>query len=196
MQISRFTGAPVVDYTKKRVNREDKAEQKKEQKPAASQNRDTFVRTTETDTGIYVRSRVNVKQDVSSLMDEANARYDSFVRMLHSMISKQGEQSNLTLFGMQLHVTPQQSAEAAASIADGGEYSVDAVATRILDMAKALSGGNPEMIATLKNGVIKGFKAAGVDFGGKLPDICSKTYDEVMKRFDDWENETKSAPAE
>ena len=108
------------------------------------------------------------------------------------MIVKQGEKSNLTLFGMDLNVTPADSQRAAAAIAEGGEYSVDAVATRILDMAKALSGGDMSKLSELRSAVEKGFKAAGMEMGGKLPSICNDTYNEVMKRFDEWEKEGKA----
>ena len=98
-------------------------------------------------------------------------------------------------FGMDLYVTPEQSRQAAESIAEGGEYSVDAVAGRIMDMAKALSGGDPSKIDTLRTAVQKGFQAAGVELGGELPSICGQTYDEVMKRFDEWEQEAQGTPA-
>ena len=107
------------------------------------------------------------------------------------MIAKQGENSNLTLFGQRLNVSVEDSEKAAAAIAEGGEYSVDAVATRIIDMAKALSAGDKSKISLLKDAVIKGFEAAGLEFNGGagLPEICTRTYDEIMKRFDEWENE-------
>ena len=107
------------------------------------------------------------------------------------MIAKQGEESNLTLFGQKLNVSVEDSQKAAEQIEEGGEYSVDAVATRIMDMAKALSGGDKSKISLLKDAVKKGFEAAGLEFndGAGLPEICNKTYDEIMKRFDEWEKE-------
>ena len=60
-----------------------------------------------------------------------------------------------------------------------------------MDMAKALSGGDASKIEELRKAVEKGFKAAGVELGGKLPSISQNTYTEVMKRFDDWANESK-----
>lgn len=125
------------------------------------------------------------------LKDAQRQRMESFQRMLQSMLVKQGEKSNLTLFGLQLNVTAADSLNAAAAIADGGEYSVDAVATRILDMAKSLSGGDVSKLSELRDAVEKGFKAAGVELGGKLPGICQDTYTEVMKRFDEWEKEVR-----
>ena len=82
---------------------------------------------------------------------------------------------------------PEVREKAAAAIAPGGEYSVDAVAGRILDMAKALAGGDESKIAELRQAVEKGFEAAGVELGGELPGICQDTYNQVMKGFDEWE---------
>ncbi len=85
--------------------------------------------------------------------------------------------------------TTEDIEKAKKSLEPGGEFSVDAVATRIMDMAKALSGGDESKIALLRGAVAKGFAAAGVVVGGtkKLPDICHDTFDEVMSRFDKWE---------
>lgn len=79
------------------------------------------------------------------------------------------------------------------AISEGGAYSVDAVATRIMDMAKALAGGDASKFDTLKAAVEKGFKQAGLAFekaaNQKLPQISKDTYDEVMKRFETWQQE-------
>ena len=79
-------------------------------------------------------------------------------------------------------------AGAKAAISEGGAYSVDAVATRIFDMASAMAGDDPKMLEKMQDAVKKGFEAAGLDFkkavGQSLPSICNDTYDEVMKRFE------------
>lgn len=129
--------------------------------------------------------------EINQLIADNEKRINDFKETIRKMIAKQGEASNLTLFGLKLNVSVDDSQKAAASIAEGGEYSVDAVATRIMDMAKALSGGDKSKIALLKDSVIKGFEAAGLEFNGGagLPEISTQTYDEIMKRFDEWENE-------
>lgn len=187
MNISTVGQASYLDSTKKTEDKKKEAEEAKDEQAAAKTDTFEKTNTAASTTGIY-RSRVGGKLSVS-LMDAEQARMDSFRRMLQSMVAKQGQQSNLTLFGLDLYVTPEDSAAAAEAIAPGGEYSVDAVATRILDMAKALSGGDDSKIALLRDAVIKGFKAAGVELGGKLPGICEDTYDECMKRFNEWEKE-------
>ena len=129
--------------------------------------------------------------EINRLIADNEKRINDFKEMILKMIVKQGEKSNLTLFGEDLYVSVEDSQKAAEAIAEGGEYSVDAVATRIMDMAKSLSGGDKSKISLLRDAVKKGFEAAGMEFndGKGLPDICNQTYDEIMKRFDEWENE-------
>ena len=170
---------------------EDAQVKQQGEEQASLPRQDTFVRTG-TSKPVTYSNKLSDAQ-VQQLQNEQVQRMESFTRMLRSMVVKQGQQSNLTLFGLELYVSPEESSKAAASIAEGGEYSVDAVAGRIMDMAKALSGGDASKIAELREAVQKGFQAAGVDFGGKLPSICGQTYDEVMKRFDEWEQESREA---
>lgn len=83
---------------------------------------------------------------------------------------------------------PQDTPETAAkAIAKDGAWGVDAVATRLLDMAVSLSGGDTSKIAALRGAVEEGFKAAEKVLGGTLPGVCQETYAETMKRFDYWE---------
>lgn len=75
--------------------------------------------------------------------------------------------------------TPEAAAEA---ISENGNWGVNAVATRLIDMAVNLSGGDMSKISMLREAVQKGF--AQVGNLEDLPDVCQQTYDEVMKRFD------------
>ena len=68
-------------------------------------------------------------------------------------------------------------------------FSPEKTAERILNFAKSISGGDPSKIELLRNAVEKGFKEVEKIFG-KLPEISRKTYELVMKGFDDWKSET------
>ena len=79
--------------------------------------------------------------------------------------------------------------EAAKAVADGGDWSVKAVADRIMSMATSIAGDDPKKLEALRSAVQDGFKQAGLDFtkmtGKKdMPEITGKTYDEIMGRFD------------
>lgn len=198
MDIQTIGGKPLYNTTKtSRVPEKTttgKAAEGTGPEGSSAVRQDRFEYTTQDKPVTYSKSQLTSAQ-VQQLQDAQAQRMESFQRMLQSMITKQGEMSNLTLFGLKLTVTPADSLKAASAIAEGGEYSVDAVATRILDMAKALSGGDSSKIAELRGAVQKGFAAAGVELGGSLPGICQDTYTEVMKRFDDWENEAQPGAA-
>ena len=80
------------------------------------------------------------------------------------------------------------------AISEGGAYSVDAVADRIITMAKSIAGDDPKKLQQMRDAVEKGFSQAGIDFNkatnSDLPQICKDTCTEVMKRFDELQNKT------
>lgn len=84
--------------------------------------------------------------------------------------------------------------DAAKAIAPGGAWSVDAVSTRIFDLASAIAGNDPEKLSQMRAAVEEGFKQAGLtwkDATGQdnMPEISKQTYNEIMSRFDARANE-------
>lgn len=84
--------------------------------------------------------------------------------------------------------------DAAKAIAPGGAWSVDAVSTRIFDLASAIAGNDPEKLSQMRAAVEEGFKQAGLTWKdatgqSKLPEISNQTYTEIMSRFDNRVNE-------
>ena len=82
---------------------------------------------------------------------------------------------------LELGRTPE---EAAAAISEDGAWGVNAVATRLMDMAIQLSGGDASKAEMLREAVQKGFEQVGAL--ETLPVVCQDTYSEVMKRFSYW----------
>lgn len=76
--------------------------------------------------------------------------------------------------------------EAQKAISEGGFWSVEKTSDRIIEMAKALTGGDPSKIQTMVDAFKKGYDEATKAWGKELPEISSKTYDAVMQKFDDW----------
>ena len=79
--------------------------------------------------------------------------------------------------------------DAAKAVAPGGEWSVDAVSSRIFDLASAIAGNDPEKLSAMRAAVEKGFEQAGLTWKdatgqSKLPEISDQTYNEIMSRFD------------
>ena len=80
-------------------------------------------------------------------------------------------------------------ADAAKAVSEGGAWSVDAVATRLFDLATAIAGNDPEKLQEMRGAVEEGFKQAGqvwdnMTGSSSMPDITQKTYNELMHRFD------------
>lgn len=81
--------------------------------------------------------------------------------------------------------TPEEAAEA---IGEGGAYSVDSVATRIMDMATAIAGNDPEKLQQMQAAIEEGFKQAGITWKDamgqdEMPQITKDTHDEITNRF-------------
>lgn len=88
-------------------------------------------------------------------------------------------------------VSPEVKAQAQADIAEDGYWGVEQTSDRILEFAKALSGGDPEKADEMLAAFKKGFEQATAAWGKDLPDISSRTYDAVVKKFDAWKNGTE-----
>ena len=68
-------------------------------------------------------------------------------------------------------------------------FSPEKTAERILNFAKSISGGDPSKIELLRSAVKEGFEEAEKILG-ELSEISKKTYELVMKGFDEWKGET------
>ncbi|MBQ7047282.1 MAG: hypothetical protein IJN85_06055 [Oscillospiraceae bacterium] len=137
------------------------------------------------ETGIYSREAL-----LEQLKEAEAQRVKAFEDTIRSMAAQQGQVINFTFRGQGLHVTEEQRKAAEESISEGGEYSVNSVADRIMKMAEVLSGGDSSKIALLREAVQKGFGAAMKDLGienDNAPQITKDTYNEIMTRFDKWE---------
>lgn len=84
--------------------------------------------------------------------------------------------------------------DAAKAIGEGGDWSVDAVSTRIFDLATAIAGDDPEKLSAMRAAVEEGFKQAGLTWTNatglqNMPEITQNTYNEIMSRFDQRANQ-------
>jgi len=76
--------------------------------------------------------------------------------------------------------------QAKKDVAEGGYWSAGKTSDRLVDFAKALSGGDPAKAKELKQNFIDAFKEIEDKFGGALPDISYDTYDQTVNKFDKW----------
>lgn len=85
-------------------------------------------------------------------------------------------------------ISPEMIAQAKADVAEDGYYGVEETAKRLVNFAKALSGGNPEKAALLKDALLSGFEQAEEMWGDELPEISKQTKERALELFDEWEN--------
>ena len=89
-------------------------------------------------------------------------------------------------------VSADVKAQAQADIAEDGYWGVEQTSDRIVDFAKALSGGDPEKADEMLEAFKEGFKQATEAWGDELPEISQKTYDAVLEKIEAWKNELAS----
>ncbi len=128
---------------------------------------------------------------VAKLKADAEARTAQLQSLVEKMLTKQGQTYNTAndiwsiLSSGDFTVDAATKAQAQADIADDGYWGVSQTSQRILDFATALTGGDPDKIEEMRSAFEKGFKQAEKTWGGNLPDISQRTYEAVMKGFDD-----------
>lgn len=86
-------------------------------------------------------------------------------------------------------VTAEAKEEAQKAIGEGGYWSAEKTSDRIVEFAKALTGGDPSKVEEMRNAIDKGFKEATKTWGKDLPDITNNTYDLIMDKLDAWKAE-------
>lgn len=120
---------------------------------------------------------------------------DSFRRLVEGLLSQQAGAAGTPWINNDpsrpnsnlIDIDDATRAAAQEAVGEGGAFSVEAVATRLLDFAVAISGGDPSRIDVLRRAVERGFEAAERQWGGTLPDISQQTREAVMQGFDQWQ---------
>lgn len=137
----------------------------------------------------YKKPQVDEKT-IQKLWDEVNRQTESLRRLVEQLIKKQGYTVEEVLKNkeIKIEIDEETQAKAKEAISEDGYFGVENTANRIIEFAKAISGGDKSKIGLLKDAVIEGFKQAKEALGGELPEISEKTYDRVMELFDEWEN--------
>jgi len=135
---------------------------------------------------------------VQKLLDEQNVYKDQLMSYVKDALFGQSQAAtnadDIWKYFADGKVTVDDAAreEAKKAISEGGYWSVESTSDRIIEMAKALTGGDPSKIQTMIDAFKQGYEEATKAWGKELPEISSKTYDSVMQKFDDWANESAS----
>lgn len=172
-------------------------------KAAETNESKTENKTTAADTGVVYEpskettassTKKTYKPDtnlINKLKADADARTAQLRSLVEKMMSGQantyGKANDIWSFLREGNFTvdPATKMQAQADIAEDGYWGVDQTSKRILDFATALTGGDPDKIEEMRSAFKKGYEQAEKTWGGKLPDISQRTYDAVMKGFDE-----------
>jgi len=136
----------------------------------------------------YVRDEATIQR----LKSDIERRTQSLRELVERMLLKQGKaftdatEMYAALRNGEIEVDPEVSEQAQKDIADDGYWGVKQTSDRLVSFAIALAGGDPSKADLMIDAVKKGFEEAERIWGGELPEICKKTYDEVMKKLEAW----------
>ncbi len=164
---------------------------------AANEEKKDVYEPSKDDKKVYKPDREKIK----AMWADHNAKVESMRKLVEGLFSKQAQKNGVANAkngenpwkgtqwenDIMIDIDEATRAKAQAEIDEGGYYSVDETAKRLLNFAVALSGGDPSKIGTLRDAVEKGFKQAENMWGGELPGISYDTREAVMQGFDEWE---------
>jgi len=135
---------------------------------------------------------------IEQMKADMEARKTSMMNMVSDMMKQQGKQIGTAddvwkfLADGNFTVTEAAKKQAEEAISEDGYWGVNQTSDRILEFAKALSGGDVSKAQTLLDAFDKGYKEATKTWGKELPDISKQTYDAVHEKFNDWMNQTET----
>ncbi|MBE5945117.1 MAG: hypothetical protein E7258_09420 [Lachnospiraceae bacterium] len=154
-----------------------------------------------TSSATYTSKNPKVDQaTIDKLKADAEARYAQLASLVEKLMTKQGESSYIASLGDlmtavkegKFDVSPEAIEQAKKDVAEDGYWGVEQTATRIVDFAKALTGGDPSKIEDMRGAIEDGFGQAAKLWGSDLPEISQNTYDRVNELLDEWASETTS----
>lgn len=184
MEVNNVTGMVPAAYVNKQGAGQPQANDAKE---AA---KDVYVKSDEAGKKVtYDKPKVD-QATIQKLYEESDKAYSQLKQIVAQMLERQG----MTFRDWaKVEVDETARLEASKLIGEGGELSPEKVSDRIVEFAKALSGGDTGKLDELKKAIDKGFSEAARILGGELPDVSQKTYDLVMEKLDSWAKGAKEA---
>ncbi len=139
-------------------------------------------------------SKETATATIERLKQDAELRKQQLVELVQKSLSKQGTtyQSLSEMFQAikdgSLPVDPAAIAQAQKDVAEDGYWGVKQTSDRLVEMAKALSGGDPSKAEEMMAAIEKGFDQATSAWGDELPSICKDTLEATREKMDEWKN--------
>lgn len=142
----------------------------------------------------------NYKVDNQALIQKLQSDAEQRTAQMRSLVQQMMQQQGIAigkaddmwsfLASGDFTVSAEVKAQAQADIAEDGYWGVNQTSDRILEFAKALSGGDASKADELLKAVEKGFKLATKSWGKELPDISNRTMSAVREKFAQWKKES------
>ena len=139
---------------------------------------------------------------IAQIKAENEARMNQMQELVRKMMQGQGNALAQTddiwsfLASGDYTVTEAAKLQAQEDISENGYWGVEQTSQRILDFAKALSGGDVSKADLLLDAFKKGYEEATGAWGKELPSISKDTYKAVEEKFAAWKEEANKAVAE
>ena len=136
---------------------------------------------------------------IAQLKADQEARMNQLTSIVQKMMTQQGQTLGLAddmwsfLAKGDFTVDADVKAQAQADIAEDGYWGVEKTSERILDFAKALSGGDASKADELLEAFKKGFEEATGAWGKDLPELSQNTYKAVEEKFAAWKAESEKS---
>ena len=153
------------------------------------------------ETSVTVKNNANVDREaiIAQMKADTEARKNQLMDIVKKMISGQGNAFAIAseddiwsfLASGNYTVTEAAKLQAQEDISENGYWGVEQTSDRILDFAKALSGGDVSKADELLEAFKKGYEQATSAWGKDLPDISKETYKAVEEKFAAWKAESK-----
>jgi hypothetical protein len=197
MSVNGVTGSPAAAYEYQAANTKQNDNKTEESK-----------KNTAEDSGVVYEPSKEAKtykpdtETIQRLLAEAEERKNQFMELVKQMLMDQGHavDKGQSIWDLlrdgKLNVDAATRDQAIEDISEDGYWGVKKTSQRILDFAVALTGGDPAKIDEMEAAFKKGFEMAEKAWGGKLPDLCQKTFDAVLAGFQKMREEAGLATAD
>lgn len=158
---------------------------------APKKQTDEYIPSKPNHSGVYIKPSYQPNTNmIAKLKAESEQAHEQLRNLVKQLLERQGMSFKDVMSGeKELVVDEEARLEAQAAIGEGGASSPENVSDRIVEFAKAISGGDKSKFELLKGAIQDGCNAARDAFGGNLPEISNKTYDLVMEKLDQWMDE-------
>ena len=156
-----------------------------------------YEKSAQADTNVTKTKNNVVDRDaiIAQMKADTEARMNQMQSYVQQMMNQQGIAIGTAddiwsfLASGDFTVTEAAKAKAQEAISENGYWGVEQTSQRILDFAKALSGGDVSKADLVLDAFKKGFEKATGTWGKELPQISQDTYKAVEEKFAAWKEE-------